>query len=149
MHELSVCIGLLEQVERVARDHPGMTVSRIVIKLGPLSGIEPALLRHAYPLAAAGSAAEHAELAIDATGIVVHCGQCGKNSRVAPNRLLCSACGDFRTRIVSGDEMILESVELRLCDEVSATNSSHKDSAIKQGRGRSLRGRVADIKTSR
>jgi Zn finger protein HypA/HybF involved in hydrogenase expression len=28
--------------------------------------------------------------------------------------LLCSACGDFRTQIVSGDEMILQRMEMNL-----------------------------------
>ncbi len=112
MHELSVCLALLHQVERIAREREGTMVSRIVIKLGPLSGVEAELLRRAYPLAATGTVAAHAELAIDSSDIVVHCSRCGADSHAAPNRLLCSACGDFRTRIVSGDEMILQRVEL-------------------------------------
>jgi Zn finger protein HypA/HybF involved in hydrogenase expression len=31
---------------------------------------------------------------------------------VPPNRLLCGQCGEFRTHIVTGDEMTLQSVEL-------------------------------------
>lgn len=112
MHELSVCLALIEQVDRIARERKARSVSRIVVQLGPLSGVEPALLRHAYPLAAAGTVAEHAELDIEAADIVVKCDQCGAQSAAAPNRLLCSSCGDFRTRIVSGDEMILQRVEL-------------------------------------
>lgn len=30
------------------------------------------------------------------------------------NRLLCGACGDWHTRIISGDELLLESVELEM-----------------------------------
>lgn len=149
MHELSVCIGLLEQVERIARDREGMTVSRIVIKLGPLSGVEPQLLRHAYPLAAAGSVAEHAELSIDASDVVVHCSQCGADSHVAPNRLLCSTCGDFRTRIVTGDEMILERVELTRGDPKPSTNSLPENAEKAQGRSWPTRNLAGDVKTSR
>lgn len=112
MHELSVCLALIEQVERIARERKARTVSRIVVELGPLSGVEPSLLRHAYPLAAASTVAEHAELEIEESDIVVQCGQCGAQSAATANRLLCSNCGDFRTRIVSGDEMILQRVEL-------------------------------------
>lgn len=112
MHELSVCIALLDQVEQISRQRGGMEVSKIIIKMGPLSGVEPKLLRHSYPIAATGTVAEHAELVIDAADVVVHCSQCDCESKVTPNRLLCRACGDFRTRIVSGDEMILQSVEL-------------------------------------
>ncbi len=112
MHELSVCLALIEQVERIARERTARTVSRIVVQLGPLSGVEPSLLRHAYPLAAAGTVAEHAELEIEAAEIVVQCSACGARSAATANRLLCSTCGGFRTRIVSGDEMILQRVEL-------------------------------------
>lgn len=112
MHELSVCNALIDQVERIALEHEAAEVSRIVIKVGPLSGVEPLLLRHAYPLAATGTIAANAELVIDTADVVVRCTQCGSESKVAPNRLLCDACGDFRTRVISGDEMILQSLEL-------------------------------------
>lgn len=149
MHELSVCIGLLEQVERIARDREGMTVSRLCIKLGPLSGIEPQLLRHAYPLAAAGGVAQHAELTIDASDVIVHCSQCGADSHVAPNRLLCSTCGDFRTRIVTGDEMILERVELTRGDAKPATDKLPENARETQGRSWPAQSLAGDVKTSR
>jgi len=116
MHELSVCIALLEQVERVAQERASAEVAQIVIKLGPLSGIEPQLLRRSYPIAAKGTVAENADLRIDTIEVVVQCTQCNCQSVAAPNRLLCGECGDFRTRIVSGDEMILQSVEFSLAD---------------------------------
>lgn len=124
MHELSVCLALIEQVDRIARERKARTVSRIVVELGPLSGVEPSLLRHAYPLAAAGTVAEHAELEIESSDIVVQCGQCGAQSAATPNRLLCSNCGDFRTRVVSGDEMILQRVELASANDNSAAASA-------------------------
>lgn len=113
MHELSVCLSLLQQVEKIARERNAGAIDRIVIKLGPLSGIEPELLRKAYPLAAIGTVASHAELIIDDAAVVVRCSACGAESQVPSNRLLCAQCGDFRTRLVSGDEMILQRVELR------------------------------------
>ena len=87
-------------------------LSSLFIKVGPLSGVEPELLRHAYPLAAIGTVAENAELIIESGDVIVSCTQCGAESVVKPNRLLCKACGDFRTRLISGDEMTLERVEL-------------------------------------
>lgn len=112
MHELSVCIALLDKVEQIAAEHGASGVSRIEIRLGPLSGVEAPLLRNAWPLAAAGTVAEHAELSIDVVPVRVRCSQCNAESDAEPNRLLCGACGDFRTNIVSGDEMLLERVEL-------------------------------------
>jgi tRNA-Thr(GGU) m(6)t(6)A37 methyltransferase TsaA len=55
MHELAVCQALIEQVERVARDNAARRILSITVSVGPLSGVEPSLLEHAYPLAAAGA----------------------------------------------------------------------------------------------
>jgi hydrogenase nickel incorporation protein HypA/HybF len=112
MHELSICYSLLQQLESIAAERNASAVERVYLKIGPLSGIEPKLLQRAYPLAAAGTIAEDAELVFDTADVVVTCTQCGAESKVLPNRLLCSDCGDFRTRVVSGDEMILQRLEL-------------------------------------
>ncbi len=118
MHELSVCLSLLREVERIARENNAGRVTKIAVTVGPLSGVEPDLLQRAYPLAVAGTIAEHAELEIDIAGIVVRCSQCGAESPAKPNRLLCGECGDFRTNLVSGDEMVLKSLEL---DDIDTT----------------------------
>jgi len=118
MHELSVCLSLVQQVEKIAHERGALAIDRIVIRLGPLSGIEPGLLRNAYPLAAAGTMADKALLIIEDAEIVVRCHECGAESTVPANRLLCSACGDFRTRLISGDEMLLQSLELRTSHSV-------------------------------
>lgn len=112
MHELSVCLALLEEVKRVAAENNASGVARIVVKVGPLSGVEADLLKNAYPLAAAGTLAEEAELEIEPAEIVVRCSQCGAETKAKANRLLCGECGDYRTNLVSGDEMILTRVEM-------------------------------------
>lgn len=112
MHELSVCQGMLGQIEAIARSHRASGVRRIRVQVGPLSGIEPRLLEQAFPLARAGTVAEHAELVIESLPVRVHCDTCDSDSDAAPNRLLCGTCGDWHTRLVSGDELLLASVEL-------------------------------------
>lgn len=112
MHELSVCLALLEQVETIAIEHKARQVDKIVVRIGPLSGVEAPLLQQAYTLAVAGTVAEAAELVIESSPVVVRCSQCDALSEVPPNRLLCGQCGDYRTRLESGDEMLLANVEL-------------------------------------
>lgn len=112
MHELSLCLSLMQQVEGIARERDAVKVVKITLSIGPLSGVEPDLLRHAYPVAAAGTVAEDAELIMETSDIVVRCSQCNTETTVTPNKLLCGSCGDFRTRVVSGDELTLMSVEL-------------------------------------
>ncbi len=116
MHELAVCQGLLGQLERIAAQHGARRVTRIVIRNGPLSGVEPRLLQDAFPLAAAGTLAAESELVVESTPLTVRCDQCGAESEARPNRLICAVCGDWHTRLVSGDELILASVELDIPD---------------------------------
>ncbi len=118
MHELSVCLALVRRVQAIARDQGASAVEQIVLRIGPLSGVEPPLLRHAYPLAAAGTLAQGAELVIESAPVRVRCTVCGAETEVTPNRLLCGSCGEFRTRLLGGDEMLL--VRLELCLETQA-----------------------------
>ena len=122
MHELSVCLSLLDQVERIAREHGADRVERILLRIGPLSGVEAPLLANAYPLAAAGTIAEHATLDIEPAPIRVKCAACGAETEAEPNRLICGACGDWHTRLVSGDEMLLANLELRVPDQPYPTD---------------------------
>ena len=112
MHELSVCQALLTQVADLAREQRANAVHKIVIRVGPLAGVEPGLLLQAFPLARAGTLAASAELVIEKLPLRVRCETCGAESVALPNRLVCGACGDWHTRLVSGDEMLLASVEL-------------------------------------
>lgn len=112
MHELSVCQALMRQVEEVAAKHGAICVERIVLHIGPLAGVEPRLLQDAFPIACAGTVADTAVLVIEELPLRIRCDSCGAESDAQPNRLLCGACGDWHTRVISGDELLLASVEL-------------------------------------
>jgi len=111
MHELSVCQALIDQLEALALEQGARRVLSLVVGIGPLSGVEARLLKQAYPVAAAGTLAEDAELDIEDRPIRVHCRTCGEDSDATANRLLCASCGDWRTDLVSGDELVLTRVE--------------------------------------
>ena len=112
MHELALCQAMMFEVETIASEHRASRVTSIKLGIGPLAGVETQLLQHAYPIASAGTIAEGAELVIEETPIRVHCTKCGEDSDALINRLVCGRCGNWRTELVSGDEMLLVSVEL-------------------------------------
>lgn len=112
MHELSVCLALVAQLEDVAKHHGSARVERVTVEIGVLAGIDCGLLQRAYPLAAAGTVAEAATLEIEAGPLWVRCTRCGAETQTRPNRLLCGHCGAWQTRVLSGDGMILKRVEL-------------------------------------
>jgi hydrogenase nickel incorporation protein HypA/HybF len=120
MHELAICQSLMNQVESIAAERNAHCVTSIIIGIGPLSGVEAQLLKNAYTVASAGTVAENAELLIEYLPIRVKCSQCGSESDALPNKLLCKECGDWRTTLISGDELILMSVELEKAKEQTA-----------------------------
>jgi len=126
MHELAICQALIAQVETIAHDNDASRIASITLGMGPLSGVEARLLNHAYPVASAGTIAEGAELIIQSTPVCVRCTSCGTESTAEPNRLLCGHCNDWRTELISGDELLLIRVELDKRDESgSSANAMH------------------------
>jgi len=74
--------------------------------------VETSLLEHAYPIAAAGTLAEHATLTIETVPVRVRCRGCGVEGGAQVNRLVCSACGDWQVDVIAGEEMLLTRVEI-------------------------------------
>ncbi|MCW8922442.1 MAG: hydrogenase maturation nickel metallochaperone HypA [Gammaproteobacteria bacterium] len=120
MHELSICQALMKQVEAVAFEHNAQSVANIVVTMGPLSGVDAQLLKNAYPIASAGTVAQDAELIIETSPVRVKCNHCGCESDATPNKLICKHCGDWHTTLLSGDELMLMSVELEKSQETEA-----------------------------
>lgn len=112
MHELSVCQALIDQVEQIAARHGAQRVALVKLRIGPLSGVEALLVQHAYPFASAGTLAAESTLVIEAVPLKVVCEACGAETEAEPGWLICGTCGSCFTKVVSGDEMMLMSVEL-------------------------------------
>jgi hydrogenase nickel incorporation protein HypA/HybF len=125
MHELALCQALIAQVEAVARRHRAGGVAGVRLLVGPLSGIEPALLQRAFPLAVAGTVVEGAVLSIEQSPLCVACERCGARSEALPNHLVCATCGDWHTRILTGDELTLASVDLILAQDPAIAAAIH------------------------
>ncbi len=113
MHELSICQALLHQVNHIAAAAGCANVEKITIAIGPLAGVEPGLISSAFAVMKIGGCAAQATLIIESAGVRVECAVCGAVSQTAANRLICSACGGYRTRVVAGEELCLLRVELR------------------------------------
>lgn len=117
MHELSVCQGLLTQCSQIAAERGATGVSLVVLRVGPLSGVEPKLLEDAFPIASAGGIAEGAELRIESLPVRVRCRRCEAESAATSSNLTCRHCGDWQTQLIGGDELLLASLELELRDD--------------------------------
>lgn len=112
MHEFSICAALLQQLEELTVRHRAASVRRVTVQVGALSGVEPSLLRAAFAVARRGSCAQEAELTLETLPLRIRCGACAVEAEATPDYLACRVCGSIRTELVSGDALLLRTVEL-------------------------------------
>jgi hydrogenase nickel incorporation protein HypA/HybF len=113
VHELSICQSLLDQARQIADTHQAAGIERIIVLIGPLSGVEAPLLAQAFSIARKAAGFPDAELEIEISPIRVKCRTCGAESEVRSNALLCDSCKNWQVDLISGDEMILQSLVLK------------------------------------
>jgi hydrogenase nickel incorporation protein HypA/HybF len=109
MHELGLCEGLVEAVERRAA---GRRVARVRVRIGALHQVVPSALDQAFELVAGGTTAEGAAVDLVVTPVRVGCRACGHHTDAAELPAACTACGGVDLHVTGGDELLLESIEL-------------------------------------
>ncbi len=112
MHEFSIVQSLLRTIGRYAAEHSATEVSKVIVRVGPLSGVVPHLLRTAFDTFKEGTVAEKAELCIKEEAMRLHCDDCGRDSGVSSPMFRCQHCGSLRVKACNGDELILERLEM-------------------------------------
>ncbi len=114
MHEYSIVASLIDRVQQEAALHGGTRVHRLHVKIGEQSGVELDLLKTAFDTFREQTICDGAELAIDMVAVAWACSSCER--AVAPGSILrCDACGK-PARMVQGDEIILERIEMEAPD---------------------------------
>ncbi|MFO1418297.1 MAG: hydrogenase maturation nickel metallochaperone HypA [Methylotetracoccus sp.] len=117
MHELSLCMDVIEQLTALAAEHRARAVSSVTVRIGPLSGVEPGLLESAFVIARDGTVADGANFIVEAAPVRVRCNRCERESEAQPTDLRCPSCGNEDTHLVTGNELTLASVELAVPDD--------------------------------
>jgi hydrogenase nickel incorporation protein HypA/HybF len=121
MHELSLADSIVHIASAHAR---GRRVTRVELKLGHLRQAVPSALTFAFALVAAGTPVEGAELAIEEIPAVGRCERCGSEGGLPGFPLACAACGSLDIEIVSGEELLVDALEL---EETMATIGGEVD----------------------
>jgi len=111
MHELSTCKRLISQIEKVAREHQGLSVKSVQLSIGELARVDVTELVELFPLAAKNSIAKNAELQINIIPIRVFCNMCNKESDVTANDLSCRHCQSQDTSLTKGTDMLISHID--------------------------------------
>lgn len=114
MHEYSIVQALIERIEEQARAHGASAVSRVSVRIGEMSGVEPDLLKTAFDLVREKTICDAATLHITRVAARWVCRACGQEV-AAGGVLRCERCG-AAARLAAGDEILLEQLELEVAD---------------------------------
>lgn len=112
MHEFSIVNALLEMCEQNAKEHNMAKVTKVEIKIGKLSGVEPHLLETAFDTFKKESICSGAQLVMHLQDIIVHCQSCQKEGMIKDNIFECPTCKSTECTVVDGEEMYLMRLEM-------------------------------------
>ncbi|WP_456400110.1 hydrogenase maturation nickel metallochaperone HypA [Persephonella sp.] len=114
MHEFSVVQSLLHLIEENVYKNNGKYVTKVVLKIGKLSGIEPDLLRTAFDTFKEKTVCEKAELIIIHQDVIAVCEECGSKFQVKDFHFVCKKCGSLNIDVVDGKDMLLMQIEMEV-----------------------------------
>lgn len=112
MHEMSLAVALIDQVEQIVEKEEASVVIKLKVSIGDLSGVEEEAFKLCFPSAAEGSSAEGAYLEIEHIPLVVKCRECGRKTNPEIPFIECGACHSPNVKIVEGRDFLISSVEL-------------------------------------
>ena len=119
MHEAGIAQNLIDAVTARLAATPSARVTAIHVRVGELSGVSSDALDFAFQCLAATTPLSGAKLVFDTVPLIVACDACGRTSPVEDLVFRCGACGSERTRIVSGRELEVRTLELEDETEVA------------------------------
>lgn len=112
MHEISIAQSIIEIAEATAQAQKSRSIYAIKVRLGEFTTIVREALEFAFEIARQGTLAENAGLEIELVPMRVECVSCGPVADPVRNVcLLCPECG-LPVKIVSGEELQVEYVDL-------------------------------------
>lgn len=112
MHEYSVVQALLEQIEQIAAQNEATKVTKIVTKIGVMSGIEPHLLEIAFNTFKEKTICDGAEFVIHIQPVKIRCRQCEDESELEKIHYCCPRCESIEVDVIDGEDMFLMSLEM-------------------------------------
>jgi len=112
MHEFSIVDSLLHLAEEHALKNNANKVTKLEIKIGVLSGVEPELLKTAFETFKEGTICEEAEFIMKIQPVVIKCQTCGFEGELKKDEYLCPQCQSGEIKIIDGEDMYLMSLEL-------------------------------------
>ncbi len=112
MHEYSIVQSLIGQCEEQAVQNNATKITKVVVKIGVLSGVEVDLLKSAFETFKEGGICEDAVFIVNVQPILIRCKECHKESELKKNEYICPYCQSANLEVLDGEDMYLMSLEM-------------------------------------
>jgi len=112
MHEYSIVQSLLDSCDENAAKNNATKVTKVVIKIGVMSGVEPELLRTAFDTFKEKTICEEAEFIINIQPVIIKCNKCLNEAVIEGIEYYCPKCKSIDLSVLDGEDMYLMQLEL-------------------------------------
>lgn len=110
MHELSIMMSLVKDVQKVMEEHEIQKVEKIVLQVGEVASVIPHYLRSCYPASVQGTELEDTVLVIEMIPANGLCLDCNDVFSLTANEGTCPKCHKDHYEMLSGREFILKEI---------------------------------------
>ncbi|UQE76465.1 hydrogenase maturation nickel metallochaperone HypA [Gordonia sp. PP30] len=111
MHELSLCRSISVIAERAAA---GREVTTIHLDVGELRQVVPETLTYCWTIVREDTALADSVLCVNQIPAVIACDDCQAQTRMRGIPILvCGSCGSGHVAVVTGEEFLLRSLDVR------------------------------------
>ncbi len=112
VHEYSIVLSLIESCEKHLKENDATKVTKVVVKVGVLSGVEPHLLESAFESFKDDTVCSDALLVLNIQKIKILCNGCNKEQELEKNEFICPLCSSCDLSVLDGEELYLMSLDL-------------------------------------
>ena len=112
MHELSITQEILRYSIQEAKRQDADRIRAIRLRLGPFSGIVPECIQMYLDLLSEGTIAQGAKIEAVIQPLKIRCRDCGRESEITRERIQCPFCGSIQLKRLSGNEFMVDSLEV-------------------------------------
>lgn len=112
MHEYSIVQSILNSCEENAKQNNASKITKVVVKIGVLSGVEATLLQTAFDTFKENTMCHNALFTINIQKIIIKCKSCNKTSTLEKYEYKCPLCNSIDLDVLDGEEMYLMQIEL-------------------------------------
>jgi len=112
LHELSIATAILDSLEAELEKRPGARFTRVGVRVGELSGVDPDALEFGFGALVKETHWEPLALEIERVPRLQRCPKCGHEWQVERFATDCPQCGELGTVTVSGEELQIVFIEV-------------------------------------